>query len=155
MTRRVHGLSDIAPPVPTGSEVVHVVGAAVLRDGLCMIARRKPGGTEGRKWEFPGGKVEGDETPQVALEREILEEFGESIHVAEWLGRGLDPQGTRLIVLDVYRASLDTPSRTLRSTAHDDVRWAPRHALSGFDWAKADVPVVPRVAELLERLQSE
>lgn len=134
--------------------MVHVVGAAIIRRGMCLVARRKPGGSAGGKWEFPGGKVEPGETPEAALEREIQEELGETIVVEQWLGRGIVRPDSRLIVLDVYWAS--PPDAWLGSAprAHDEICWAAPAALLRFDWADADIPIVPRVAALLERLQN-
>lgn len=40
---------------------INVVGAVVIRDGLVLCAQRGPGALEGM-WEFPGGKIEPNET---------------------------------------------------------------------------------------------
>jgi mutator protein MutT len=45
------------------------VGAAVImKNGKYLIAKRKPGGNLANKWEFPGGKIEMGETPEMGLE---------------------------------------------------------------------------------------
>ncbi len=41
-----------------------------------LISRRNSGLHQGDKWEFPGGKVENDETPEKAMLRELKEEVG-------------------------------------------------------------------------------
>lgn len=40
-----------------------------------FICRRSAGQHQGNKWEFPGGKVNADETPLIALKRELKEEI--------------------------------------------------------------------------------
>ena len=58
---------------------VRVVGAALVRDGRVLAARRiRPAGG----WEFPGGKVEPGETPAAGIERECREELGVVVRVA-------------------------------------------------------------------------
>ena len=69
-----------------GTEAVHVVGAAIMNDGRCLAAQRGPSMQMAGKWEFPGGKVEPGETPEVALTRELREELAISAEVGEWLG---------------------------------------------------------------------
>jgi mutator protein MutT len=55
---------------------VRVAIALVWRDGKLLVTQR-PGGTHlERLWEFPGGKLEPDETPEICAEREVLEETG-------------------------------------------------------------------------------
>lgn len=59
------------------SVTVIPVAAAVVRQGeRFLLAQRMPGKQFANQWEFPGGKLEGDETPQQALERELQEELG-------------------------------------------------------------------------------
>ncbi|QDY71458.1 8-oxo-dGTP diphosphatase MutT [Qingshengfaniella alkalisoli] len=55
-----------------------LVAAVVLvdRDGRVLLAQRPEGKSMAGLWEFPGGKVETDETPEAALIRELHEELG-------------------------------------------------------------------------------
>lgn len=59
---------------------VRVVAAALARNGpdgpRLLIAQRPPGKWRAGCWEFPGGKIEPDETPEDALRREVQEELG-------------------------------------------------------------------------------
>jgi mutator protein MutT len=66
------------------------VGVAVIwRGDRILLDQRLPGGMFGGYWEFPGGKVEPDETAVDCIKREILEEIGIEIEV-----------GDRLITID-------------------------------------------------------
>ena len=59
------------------STLIPVVAVALLRaDGRVLMQRRRLAGAHGGLWEFPGGKVEADESPEMALVREIAEELG-------------------------------------------------------------------------------
>lgn len=60
-----------------GRKWITVVALALGQtDGRWLMHRRPPEKHHGGLWEFPGGKVEPDELPDCALEREIREELG-------------------------------------------------------------------------------
>jgi 8-oxo-dGTP diphosphatase len=58
-------------------KLVLVVAAALIdADGRVLIAQRPAGKRLEGLWEFPGGKIDGDERPEDALIRELSEELG-------------------------------------------------------------------------------
>lgn len=58
-------------------KVIPVVAAALVdADGRVLLTQRPEGKSLAGLWEFPGGKLEPDETPEAALIRELHEELG-------------------------------------------------------------------------------
>lgn len=64
-----------------------IIGVAVVWNdqNQILIDRRRPEGTLGGLWEFPGGKIEPGETVKECIRREIKEELGIEINVGEHL----------------------------------------------------------------------
>ena len=56
--------------------ILVVAGALLDADNRVLLAQRPPGKAMAGLWEFPGGKVHADETPEAALIRELQEELG-------------------------------------------------------------------------------
>lgn len=70
-------------------KIVHVAAAVITRpDGRFLLGQRGPETFYPGYWEFPGGKVETNETPREALVRELHEELGiEVLRADPWLSR--------------------------------------------------------------------
>ena len=113
-----------------------VVGAAIVRDGRVLAARRTFPAEAAGRWELPGGKVESGETPEAALVREIAEELGCTVEVTGWLP-GEVAIGERH-VLTVATARLVTGEPAPRE--HDRVRWLGPGELGEVDWLEPDRP---------------
>jgi 8-oxo-dGTP diphosphatase len=74
-------LGDKVQKNPT---IVLVVAAALMADdGRILLQKRRLGTAFGGLWEFPGGKIEDGETPEMALVREIYEELGVQLAVED------------------------------------------------------------------------
>jgi 8-oxo-dGTP diphosphatase len=100
-------------------------------------------------WEFPGGKVEAQESPRDALVREVREELGLEIEVGSWLGRGESIVGAREIVLDVFAARRVEGVPVARE--HAQLRWIGSGDIHGLDWPEADRPILPFLRRRLDR----
>jgi 8-oxo-dGTP diphosphatase len=118
--------------------MLHVVAGIVEREGRILICRRKPKQTHPLKWEFPGGKVEHDETPPQALARELQEELGitgvscQEIIRYEYTYPGKHP--IRLIFFRVTEFAGEPRNRIF-----EEMRWEPRQYLTGFDFVEGDI----------------
>jgi 8-oxo-dGTP diphosphatase len=99
------------------------------------------------KWEFPGGKVERDESPLEALRREVAEELGLEIAVGALVGRGTALHAGRRIVLDVYEARV--AAGELRLVEHEEHGWFDAREIFALDWPEADLPILPELARRL------
>ena len=114
-----------------------VVGAAVVRRGTLLAARRtRPPAAAGR-WELPGGKVDPGETPEAAVVRELAEELGCRVEVEAWL-EGEQPIGDTH-VLRAARCRL-VESEPGAGADHDQLRWLSPEQLDDVDWLEPDRP---------------
>ena len=130
-----------------------LVSAAALvdADGRVLLAQAAPGKPHAGAWEFPGGKVRADETPEAALIRELAEELGvhtEASCLAP-LGFATEAMGDRALVLLVFVC------RKWRGIARgmegQALRWADPARLLDMELAAADRPVAAQLRDLLVR----
>ncbi|MBC7375157.1 MAG: (deoxy)nucleoside triphosphate pyrophosphohydrolase [Frankiales bacterium] len=117
---------------------VGVVGAALIRGGRVLAARRTGPPRLAGLWEFPGGKVEAGESDEQALRRELREELQIEAVVGARLG------GDVLIgetgVLRVYLCTLTVGEPVL--VDHDEHRWLAVEQLLDVAWIPVDLPLV-------------
>ena len=105
-----------------------------------LVAQRKPGGTQGGKWEFPGGKLEEGEGPEEALKREFEEELSVPIDVLTCLGSTTFQNGENHYLLEAWRVTLRSQEFILNE--HQRVLWADLPTLFTMDLSDSDRDIV-------------
>ena len=95
------------------------------------------------KWEFPGGKIEINETPEQCLKREMKEEFDIDVSVGEYLGSSIYKYDHISIELMAYRTYWENGEIHLKD--HDDFKWISLEQLDEFDFAPADMVFVEKL----------
>ncbi len=125
--------------------MIFVVAGVILNaDNKILLARKAPGKSLEGKWEFPGGKVEPDESPQEALKRELREEFGMEVEVLEYVGANEHTyEDGPSIALSAWFCKF--LSGTFELTDHDAFEWVAEADLVDYDLAEADIPLVPMI----------
>ncbi len=121
-----------------------VVGAAVVRGGRVLAARRtRPAPAAGR-WELPGGGVEDGEDEAAALARECREELALDVVVGAPVGEEVPLPGGR-----VLRIRWCTTEGEPTPSEHDALAWVGPDELDDLDWLPADRLVLPALAAAL------
>jgi len=121
--------------------VIEVV-AGILFNGAkeVLIARRAPHKSLPGKWEFPGGKIDLEESPEVALERELFEEFEVKTRTGRHIGSNEHDYGSFQIKLLFYESTYVSGGWVLSD--HDKIEWVRIQDLKKYDLAEADLPVI-------------
>lgn len=123
------------------------VVAALIRDGDKIFATQRGYGEYKDFWEFPGGKIEPGETPEVALKREIKEELATEIDVNEYVGTVDYDYPDFHITLLLYLCSM--VSGSLELLEHESVKWLLASELDTVSWLPADLEIIPKLKSLL------
>jgi 8-oxo-dGTP diphosphatase len=126
-----------------------VVGAAIIREGRLLAARRLRPATLAGYWEFPGGKVEPGEIQTDTVRRECREELGVDVAVGERIGPEVTTAAGAALRVYLARLADDAEPAALE---HSELRWLSGDELDGVAWIEADVPIVAAVRAHLHRL---
>lgn len=127
---------------------LHVVAGVIIDQQRVLVTRRSAHKADGGKWEFPGGKVETNESHSDALARELREELNIPVRVGNLIGTVDHP--TKLLQLHAYHCHLMTNDLIQVGLDHDLLRWCGSAELYTLDWAPLDPPLLPAITALLQ-----
>ena len=134
----------------TGIPIILVAAAAIIDvDGRVLIGQRPAGKSLAGLWEFPGGKVEAGERPEMALIRELREELG-----IEVLESCLAPLTFASHAYEDFHLLM--PLYVLRrwkgdlvAREHQQLAWVKPVKLRDYPMPEADVPLIPHLIDAL------
>src|SRR5690554_748785 len=127
--------------------MLHVTCAIIQKENKILICQRSKEMKLPLKWEFPGGKIEKDESKKECLKREIEEELGLDIEVLDPLERVVYHYPDFSISLYPFLCRI--VSGKLKVAEHAQVKWASLNELDIYDWAEADLPILTDLKNIL------
>ena len=125
----------------------------IRKNNKILIAQRKKNSwMEPNKWEFPGGKVEPNETYEECLMREIWEELGIIISIGRFFMKTnhiyIKNNEKFPITLMVFLG--DWVYGDIKNIDCQDSRWVDINDINKFDFAAADVSIVSKYLDSLK-----
>ena len=113
-----------------------VVAAIIKKGGRYLLAKRSKEKYMGLKWEFPGGKVEQNETFKDALSREILEELNVNIEIHNKVAEERYQDEEINIVLHYYLCTLIDTNIVL--SEHEAIEWVKKQDFLKYEFVPGD-----------------
>jgi len=140
-----------APVAAGGAKPLLMVAACALidADGRVLLARRPEGKAMAGLWEFPGGKLQAGETPEVALIRELKEELGIDVSagcLAPFTFASHDYERFHLL-MPLYLCR--RWKGLLKAREGQTLAWVRPQKLAEYPMPPADKPLVPLLRDFL------
>lgn len=129
-------------------EVIRVVAAVIEHDGRYLITQRNANAVLPLLWEFPGGRVEPDESETVALIREVNGRIGVEIEVGAKLGEHVHDYTTYQVQLTMYSCRLPAEARPYPATVAD-LRWVTSREFLDYEFPPADERTMSKLLGLV------
>ena len=120
--------------------MINVTCAIIYFNDKILVTQRSEKMKSPLKWEFPGGKLEDDESEIDCIKREIREEINIEIKVLEKLSNSIYDYGTFKINLIPFISTYVSGEIIL--SEHRDYKIIDKSELLILDWAEADLPIV-------------
>ena len=125
----------------SGIKHIHVaVGVILGADGRILLAKRPDHLHMGGRWEFPGGKVEGNESIQQAMTRELKEELDIEVKAMEPLIEVRHDYGDKQVFLDTWFVTEFSGNE--RGVEGQELAWVSVSELADFHFPDANQPIV-------------
>ena len=115
---------------------INVVAAIIRKDDLYLLAKRNKDKYMGLKWEFPGGKVEENETFKEALSREILEELNVNVDIHNKIAEESYQDDQINIVLHYFLCSIHDEDISL--SEHEAIEWVKKEDFTNYEFVPGD-----------------
>lgn len=123
----------------------HVAIGIIRQQNTLLVGKRKSEPFSG-KWEFPGGKVEINETCREGLVREFREEGKQEITISALWGITPIPESTPATHLHFYWIE---PIGEFIPQIYDEIQWVAIDRLNQLEWIESNKRIVPMIQEIL------
>ncbi len=126
--------------------MINVTCAIIIQGNKILVTQRSEKMKLPLKWEFPGGKLEENESEIDCIKREIKEELNIEIEVLKSLSNSIYDYGVFKINLIPFISNYVSGEIIL--SEHKDYKLLVKSELLNLDWAEADLPIVEEFLKL-------
>lgn len=127
-------------------KTIRVVAAIIIENGKVFATQRGYGEFKDG-WEFPGGKIEPNETPEDAIVREIKEELDTKVEVQELLDTVEYDYPNFHLSMDCFICKIKSGDLVLKE--HEAAKWLTKETLGSVEWLPADQGLIPQIEKRL------
>ena len=120
--------------------MIDVVAAVIKRNNYYFIAQRNRNKHFAYHFEFPGGKVDNQETFENALKREIKEELAINIRILHFIASKKHKDDK--IDVNVHYFLCESLDKNIILSEHEDMKWVQKNDLTKFKMAPGDSKII-------------
>ena len=126
---------------------MQVAAGMFLSENGFLAMRRGEDEPKSGKWEFPGGKIEADETPEAALLRELSEELKIEANIIKKLG--VWQHTYPFLHVEIHGFLVESSQfEDMQLTVHSEMKWISSQEDLDLDWLEADIPIVKHLLKM-------
>lgn len=127
-------------------KTIKVAAAIIKHDDKIFVAQRGYGEFKD-SWEFPGGKIKQNETPQQALVREIYEELDIIVEVGKLIDTVEYDYPNYHLIMYCFLCSVKEGTFVLKE--HEAAKWLTKENIDSVEWLPADKSLITRIKEII------
>ena len=126
--------------------MIDVVAAIITnKEEKILIAKRSLKKSQGGLWEFPGGKIEKNESKEDAIVREIKEELNMDVKVDSSFDEKIYEYPDKTIRLIALNCSMISDSYEVLE--HEDIKWISEEEFKAYEFAPADIYFIEKIVK--------
>ncbi|HUQ05460.1 MAG TPA: (deoxy)nucleoside triphosphate pyrophosphohydrolase [Kofleriaceae bacterium] len=129
-------------------EVIRVVAAVIEHEGRYLITQRNATAVLPLLWEFPGGRVEPNETDEAALEREVKGRIGVEVTVGDKVGEHVHEYARYEVHMVMFSCRLPDGAVPYPATVAD-LRWVTSREFLDYEFPPADETTLAKLLGLM------
>ena len=120
--------------------VIPVSSGLIIQNNKVLIGLRSENDNGGGRWEFPGGKIEIDESSEEAVIRELNEELDIVVHkpkkVMQYLHR------FKNLIYDIHFFEVISFKGSIKNKVHDELKWTDLASINNYNFISGDLLII-------------